>query len=216
MTGSPSANPLTSLNFSPDGLTLIAETQTENVYQWTMWKISDLEHPVTTTSMPAWCEAECPRNIYFASPYQVVAASSPDGKMQVTGGTDKTVSFWDDSSDTPVRISPLMQGHSNFVNRVAWSNDGKIIASGDEDGNILLWSPPIFAPLSVSTETPAKGVDVSFWDRRCGLGKGQGRRGGICIRKKRPGHQSAGQNVRNELGPIGQGWYPAQHVPLFL
>lgn len=33
------------------------------------------------------------------------------------------------------------QGHRSWVLVVSWSPDGQFIASGDMDGNILLWSP---------------------------------------------------------------------------
>jgi hypothetical protein len=36
---------------------------------------------------------------------------------------------------------PCTQGHKNWVLVVAWSPDGKFIASGDMDGQVWLWDP---------------------------------------------------------------------------
>ena len=46
------------------------------------------------------------------------------------------VVLWSGDSDGPVE---LLAGHMDRVTCVAWSADGKVIASGDEKGTVILW-----------------------------------------------------------------------------
>ena len=72
-------------------------------------------------------------------------AFSPDGKILASGsgdwgtargGDDRTVRLWD--VDTGQEIATL-RGHKHVVSSVAFSPDGKILASGSGDTTILLW-----------------------------------------------------------------------------
>jgi WD40 repeat protein len=54
------------------------------------------------------------------------------------GGTDKTVELWDVSSGK--LITHPLEGHKFPVTSVAYSPDGKTIASGDSGGFVNLWS----------------------------------------------------------------------------
>ena len=50
---------------------------------------------------------------------------------------DKKIKLW--SVETGQEIKTLV-GHSDDVNSVAFSPDGKTVVSGSEDNNIKLWS----------------------------------------------------------------------------
>ncbi len=62
-------------------------------------------------------------------------AFSPDGRLLVSGSEDTTVKVWELSTGQPICT---ITGHSNFVNSIAISPDGKFIASCGDD-IIKLW-----------------------------------------------------------------------------
>src|SRR5262249_30076512 len=62
-------------------------------------------------------------------------ALSPDGQILASGGY-KVVRLW----DTPKRTEIIaLTGHDAKVFCLAFSHDGKVVASGDDDGVICLW-----------------------------------------------------------------------------
>jgi len=63
---------------------------------------------------------------------------SPDGRYLASGSGDKTVRFWDLSTETPRHVC---RGHSNWVLAIQWSPDGNLLASGDKAGHVIIWDP---------------------------------------------------------------------------
>ena len=51
---------------------------------------------------------------------------------------DKTVKLWDSNLGSKPKV---LKGHDAAVNNVAYSYDGKFIASGSDDKTIILWEP---------------------------------------------------------------------------
>ncbi|HMF13724.1 MAG TPA: serine/threonine-protein kinase [Gemmataceae bacterium] len=88
----------------------------------------------------------CRGNVFFHHHGAVSClAFSPDGRLLVTGGADRTVRVW--NSTTGKELITL-RGHGARINSVAFSPDGKQIASGDgagaftvrdEPGEVRIW-----------------------------------------------------------------------------
>ena len=68
----------------------------------------------------------------------VSALFSPDARHLASGSGDKTVRFWDLTTETPQNVCT---GHRDYVLALAWSPDGKMCASGDKSGQVIIWDP---------------------------------------------------------------------------
>jgi WD40 repeat protein/energy-coupling factor transporter ATP-binding protein EcfA2 len=80
---------------------------------------------------------------------------SPDGKLLAaasgTKGRDNSVRLWDVASGQLIREALI--AHPGTVQCVAFSSDGKILASSDSSGLIILWDVPTLQPIG----QPLKG-----------------------------------------------------------
>ncbi|WP_249268059.1 WD40 repeat domain-containing protein [Microcystis aeruginosa FBCC-A68] len=62
---------------------------------------------------------------------------SPDGKTLVSGSNDETIKLWNVKTGQKIRT---LKGHDNWVNSVNFSPDGKTLVSGSNDKTIKLWN----------------------------------------------------------------------------
>src|SRR5262249_2556878 len=100
---------------------------------------------------------------YLRSHYDTASsiALSPDGKTLASGSDDPTIVLWGISTvlSTSVAngqsIGQPLQGHGDTVLSVAFSPDGKTLASGSADGVIILWDVATRQPIG----QPLKGHD---------------------------------------------------------
>jgi WD40 repeat protein len=119
------------LAFSPDGKTLAAIDSSGGV-QVAVVKLWDVaQRQMITTLRPS-------KNIW-------AVAFSPDGKTLALGGggfdpqrgtTTGEVRLWDVATG---KERATFLGRTNLVRSLAFSPDGKTLASGSEDGNVKLW-----------------------------------------------------------------------------
>ncbi len=79
-----------------------------------------------------------------------VVAFSPDGQSLATGSEDKTVVIWGIGNDTATTKSPTpkitqlqtLRGYDYWIQAIAVSPNGELVAAAGDDGSIRLWPQP--------------------------------------------------------------------------
>jgi WD40 repeat protein len=153
-----------SLQFSPDGITLVSGGKDGNVCFWYA-ATGELLNVVSNSSGPIYGMNFSPRDRSLATtgwhptsanadlqilnsktgqpsrrfdePGQVVClAYSPDGTTLATAGTDQLISLWDVASG---RRRAKFTGHTAVVWSLSWSPDGQRLATAGWDGSVRVW-----------------------------------------------------------------------------
>lgn len=95
------------------------------------------------------------------APVYCLACSPVDGDLVASGGGDDRAFLWHRSD--PARVHEL-SGHADSVTMVAFSSDGKYLASGALDGSVRVWAVDSGA-LVCALDGPSE-VTTLFWHPR--------------------------------------------------
>jgi WD40 repeat protein len=91
-------------------------------------------------------------------------AYGSDGKMKMlaTGSGDRTAAVWDVTGTFPRLIHPPLRGHQDQVYRVAFSHDGKRLATAGFDKRLILWDIQSGDKLAVLEKHADQLRDVAY------------------------------------------------------
>ena len=134
--------PVTSVAFSPDGLTLASGSEDASV---TLWDVRTGQSKATFV-------------VGDVLPVQAVAFS-PDGLTLASGTTTGRCGC---GMSGPARCGRPCAGHTDIVQAVAFSPDGLTLASGSTDGTVRLWDARHGQPGAVLSGATKQVWSVAF------------------------------------------------------
>lgn len=129
---------VTALVFSPDGRRLLSTDDRENLISW----------DVSTGKRAAW------PYLSAATDGALYAVFSQDGRIKASGSIiQNQIVLWD--TGTGQRIGPPLIGHTNYLDDIAISPNGRRLASIAEDRTLRFWDVQTGQPIGEPVQSPA-------------------------------------------------------------
>ena len=133
-----------SIAFSPDGHWLAAKSQDHG--RISLWSLRDLAEPPRVMVQEGWSDD---RTLLFSPDSHWLASGSYGGQ-----GWRPSLDLWDVSNDTPALEPRYRCGARSPVRELAFSDDGKLLATAAQDTAAYLWSLASKNPCSTAVPLP--------------------------------------------------------------
>jgi sugar lactone lactonase YvrE len=130
-----------SINFSPDGSTLVSGSEDHRVR---LWEVS------TGAVVREFVGHEGP---------VLTVTFSPDGVLLASGSEDRTARLWDVETGT---LLATFEGHKGWVTCVAISPDCNWLVTGSQDGSLIFWDSESAKPARKLIRHHASVESVAF------------------------------------------------------
>ncbi|PAV15789.1 WD40 domain containing protein [Pyrrhoderma noxium] len=98
-----------------------------------------------------------PKTQMFTSSWEGSVTLSPRRELVVFGSDKKTIRIWNE--ETGENDNESMKGHIDPISSLSFSSDGRYLASGSEDKNVIAWDFCPFRSESGMSSSQAHGTE---------------------------------------------------------